>query len=183
LLEVNGSKIPESDPQPAIVSTGDNLVYKVRRFRPFGHREVLKCHAALTPDSGIAAPPDVTVCGAKDAGCLFTHFLNKKAFTVNVQQGFAIDGPDPDLAIFPREQHQLLIALRQTHRNNLIVAEAKQSVGTANPNVSFTILEELIGEPPGEAILFIERLQFGVMRTELPISQSVRIPDSYYSGV
>ena len=100
-----------------------------------------------------------------------------------MQQASAIDGPDPDLAVFPPVQHQLLIALRQTHRNNCILAEANQSFGTANPNVALTIFEELIGEPRGEAVLFVERLQLAVRRTKLSISQSLGIPDSYDPGV
>src|SRR5260370_12156703 len=73
--------------------------------------------------------------------------------------------------------------MRQTHRNNCIVSESHQSFGTANPNVALTILEEPIGESPGEAVLFIERLQFAVMRTELSISQALGMPDSYDSRV
>src|SRR5205085_11687677 len=98
-------------------------------------------------------------------------FFNKKAFIANMQQESAVNGPDPDLAVFSCQQHQLLITLRQTHRNNLIVAEANQSFGTANPNVALTILEEVIGEPRRETALFIERLQFVVVKTELSISQ------------
>src|SRR6267154_3544561 len=61
LLEVNGSKISESDPQPTIVSTGDDQVYPVRRSSAFGYWKVPKSRAALTPNSGSATPPDVTV--------------------------------------------------------------------------------------------------------------------------
>src|SRR5205823_10861887 len=60
--------------------------------------------------------------------------------------------------------------------------EANQSFGTANPNVALTILKEVIGEPRRETALFIERLQFVVVKTEVSISQ-FRMPDSYYSGV
>src|SRR5467141_3313171 len=61
LIEVNGSKISKSDPQPTFLSTGDDLVYPVRRFSALGHRKVIKFRAALMPDSGSAAPPDVAV--------------------------------------------------------------------------------------------------------------------------
>src|SRR5258708_4671713 len=112
LLEVNGSKISESDPKPTIISTWEDLIYPVRRLSAFGHRKVPKFRSALTPDPGSAAPPDVTVCVAKDAGCLFTDLFNKKAFTANAQQRFAVDCPDRDLAVFSREQYHLLIAFR-----------------------------------------------------------------------
>src|SRR6267142_2360095 len=61
LLEVNGSKISESNPQPALVSTGDNCVYPVWRSSAFWYRKGFKVRATLTPDAGSATPPDVTV--------------------------------------------------------------------------------------------------------------------------
>src|SRR5882724_122547 len=93
-LETNSSKIPESEPQPTILSTREDLVYPDRRCSALGDRKVFELRSALTPDSVSAAPPHVTVGVSKNAGCLLTHLFKKNAFTANVQQRFALNGPD-----------------------------------------------------------------------------------------
>src|SRR5438445_13819359 len=60
-LEVNSSKISEPEPQPAILSTREDLVYPVRWLSAPGHRKVLELRSALTPNPVSAAPPRVTV--------------------------------------------------------------------------------------------------------------------------
>jgi hypothetical protein len=47
----------------------------------------------------------------------------------------------PRAPVFSRELREFLIALRRAHRWNISVAELYQSVGTANPDVAFVILE------------------------------------------
>src|SRR5690348_6512178 len=67
------------------------------------------------------------------------------------------------------------------HRNDVIVTKLQESIRTANPNVAFSILHELISASPGEAVLFAEHLKFVFMDVVLPIFQFLRISDAYYS--
>src|SRR5262249_50292076 len=109
--------------------------------------------------------------------------FNKNIFSLNMQQRLVTDGSDPDPAVLSREQGQPLIAIRQAHRKNICVAELYQSVGTANPNVAFAILEKLADNPTGETLLFTEQFQFGIMKAVPAILQLLWISDANYSHV
>ena len=179
-IEMNESHIPQSDPQSAIRLGRNDIPHPVWRS-PLRQWKVSEARSTLSPDACAAAPPGVAIRRVKGAGHLFARAFLMDSLPDNVQQWQVRARARPERTVSSRHQCHFHIPVRQAHWYNVIVAEFQESVGTANPYVSLAILEELICESAGKAVLFTERFQFRIMTTVPAAPQLLGISDAYYS--
>src|SRR5580698_4032700 len=155
IVEPEGSGIIELDPESVAVGAWHQIPHPAR-LRILGQQEVSEGRVTLAPDPGARSPPDISIGVAKNAGDDRASCFGSHAFAPDLQQGFVIDGSNPEVSLSSCQQRQTVIALRQCNRDNLIVAEADESIRTTNPDIPLMIFEDLVGISSGKALLWAE---------------------------